>query len=216
MAFLTYDYLWHHFLIPRRHGMQGSPYNSCLDFYIHHNVRWWCPYSGNNPLDALMHLPAAKGRHRKGRFVGEAHSRFQPATPHLSLPLVEIHPCVSTLCLKIAPQRHSSSLLSAADFLPLDISIPKVRPSAENFVHMGERRRAIISSFMLCVHLFLSLNLVHIWSPRATGTLSKELGRKAILSMGARILTHTPFLWEKCRSVEPSNFTRERQCPYTR
>ena len=84
------------------------------------------------------------------------------ATPHLSLPLVEMHPHVSTLYLKIAPQRHSSSLLSAVDFLAVDISIPKVRLSAENFVHIGERRRAIISSFMLCVHHFLLRNLVHI------------------------------------------------------
>ena len=45
---------------------------------------------------------------------------------------------VSTLCLKIAPQRHSSSLLSAVDFLPVDISIPKVRLSEENFVHIGD------------------------------------------------------------------------------
>lgn len=170
----------------RRHAVGGSAHRSCLQSlhplqYVMSDVAM----QATKPCMLLWILL----QHRRGRLRVRCNFQVLAWNSTLLSPTGWDTPIGSNIRFENSIPRPQLPLPSPVDCPPLGTGISKVGIIAENVVHTGEWRKAEGSHLSLHLHHFISLNLAHIWSPRAIGTLFKGLGRKVVLDMRAKILT---------------------------
>lgn len=68
VIFLTYIFLWHHFLMPRRHGSMRLHIQELSSVFASTAVcDGWSSQTGYKPLEASTHLPVVAAMDRKGK-----------------------------------------------------------------------------------------------------------------------------------------------------
>lgn len=155
-------------------------------------------------------LPCILLQHRRGRLWVRCNFQVSASNSTIFSPTGWGTPIGSNIRFENSIPRPQLPCPSPVAFPPLETGISKIKIIAENVVHAHRQVKEGWRLPSLYLHHFTSLNLAHMWSPRATRTLFKGLGRKVVLIWGQRSSFHTHLLWEKCKSVEPSNFTKGR------